>query len=151
MPGSWLRGLAFERRWLVALFELLIPAEADPRFRLGAKDAPMHRYVDELLRLAPLKFVLGLRASVWLLQLSPLVLLLRPTLLLALRPSEQYGVLDRLRGSEVYLLRELPLLLKTIGCLGFCGLPEVQAQLGIQPRDATPPAWAAAHGEQGRS
>jgi hypothetical protein len=40
------------------------------------------------------------------------------------------------------VLREMPLLFKMIGCLGYCGSPEVQAQIGIEPRDEKPAEWA---------
>lgn len=142
--NPWLRGFSFERDWIVALFETVIPSDADPRVPLGADQAPMRRFVDDLLDHAPLQFIAGFRACVWLTQLAPPFVLARPRTFLGLGRSERLLLLERFHASPIYLLRELPLLLKTIGCLGFCGLPAVQAQLGITPRDALPAHWARA-------
>ncbi len=123
----------FERRWLVSVVEDLVP---------GAAEAPMRRYVDDLLAHAPSEFCLGLRACLWLLMLCPPFLIGRLRSYRGLRPDERLRVHERLRQSRLYILREAPLLFKMVGCLGYCGLPEVQERLGITPRDAEPPAWA---------
>jgi hypothetical protein len=65
---------------------------------------------------------------------------------LGLASSDQMAVLDRLRTSNLYVVREAPMLLKTIACLGFCGLPQVQGALGMHPIDTSPPSWAAKDG-----
>jgi hypothetical protein len=142
--GAALRLFNFERRWLTAVFAVLIPAGADERMPYGAAQAPMGRFVDELLEHAPLQFVAGLRACLWMVMLSPLFLLGRLRTFLGVEHATQLALLDRFRTSNVYLVRETPLLFKTIGCLGFCGLPAVQQQLGIHPTDAAPPDWARA-------
>lgn len=140
--SSALRGFGFERRWLVRVFEALIPSGADARMPFGAADAPMGAFVDDLLARAPLEFVLGLRATLWLIMLAPLFLLGRPKTFLSLDAGARDDVLARLGESSIYLVREAPLLFKTIGCLGFCGLPAVHRKLGIHPTDDEPPAWA---------
>lgn len=134
----------FERRWLVAVLEVVIPAGADERMPYGAPQAPMGRFVDDLVEHAPLQFVMGLRACLWMVILSPLFLLGRFRTFLGVERATQLALLERLMESDVYLVRETPLLFKTVGCLGFCGLPPVQQKLGIHPTDATPPDWARA-------
>ncbi|HEX9294997.1 MAG TPA: hypothetical protein VF881_04160 [Polyangiaceae bacterium] len=134
--------LRFERRWLLRVFETLIPAGVDRQMPMGAADVPMHRFIDDLLEHAPLEFIIGLRACLWMIMLSPLFLLRRFRTFLGLEQSARLAVIDRLRTSRFYIVREAPLLFKTIGCLGFCGLPAVQGALGIHPIDATPPEWA---------
>ncbi len=141
--GGALRLFNFERRWLVSVFGVVIPAGADERMPYGAAQAPMGRFVDDLLERAPLQFVLGLRACLWMVMLSPLFMLGRFRTFLGVEPATQLALLERFRISNVYLVRETPLLFKTVGCLGFCGLPAVQQQLGIHPTDARPPDWAA--------
>lgn len=138
----------FERRWLVRVFEIVIPSGADPRLPVGATAAPMGAFVDDLLARAPLEFVLGLRACLWMTMLAPLFVLGRARSFLALAPSEQRAVIERMRASSVYLVRETPLLFKTVGCLGFCGLPSVQQKLGIHPTDALAPDWARAERDE---
>jgi hypothetical protein len=135
------RLLRFERRWLVAIFETILPS-GDPALPLGAADAPLGRFVDDLLASAPLPAVLGLRASLWLLMLAPLFVLGRPRSFLGLSSQARLALLERLRGSRHYLVRESALLFKIVGCLGFCGLPPVQQRLGIFPTDGTLPPWA---------
>ncbi len=142
--GGALRLFNFERRWLVSVFAVVIPAGVDPRMPYGAEQAPMNRFVDDLLGHAPLQFVIGLRACLWMMMLSPLFLLGRLRTFLGVEPATQLALLDRFRTSSIYLVRETPLLFKTVGCLGFCGLPPVQRELGIHPTDATPPEWARA-------
>ena len=142
--GGALRLFNFERRWLVSVFAVVIPSGADERFPYGAAQAPMGRFVDDLLAHAPLQFVIGLRACLWMVMLSPLFLLGRFRSFLGLEPAAQLAVLERFRTSNIYLVRETPLLFKTVGCLGFCGLPAVQQGLGIHPTDATAPPWARA-------
>jgi len=132
----------FERNWLLVIFETVVPSGADARMPEGAKDAPMDRFVDDLMASAPLHFCLGLRACIWILTLSPVFVLGRFATFASLAPESRLALLRRFSASPNYVIREMPLLFKTVACLGFCGLPNVQARLGIQPVDATPPEWA---------
>jgi len=134
--------LGFERRWLVVVFETVLPAGADGRLPVRISDVPMDRFVDDLIRQAPAHFVLGLKACLWVVMLAPPFVLGRFRTFLGLEPSERLSLLERLGRSRTYVIREMPLLFKTIACLGFCGLPEVQSSIGIHPTDTTPPAWA---------
>ena len=134
--------LGFERRWLLLVFETIVPSGTSERTPLGVRDAPMDRFLDDLFRSAPLHFCLGLKACLWFVMLAPLFMLGRFRTFAGLRPADRLRLLERLGESDTYLVREMPLLLKTVACLGFCGLPEVQSRLGITPVDATPPEWA---------
>jgi hypothetical protein len=144
--SSLLRMTRFERRLLVRVFEVLLPRGADPRVPFGAADVPMGRFVDDLLAESGLEFVAGLRLCLWMVMLAPIVVLRRLRTFLGVAPSDQAAVLERLRTSDLYVVREAPMLLKTIACLGFCGLPHVQGALGMHPIDETPPSWAKREG-----
>jgi hypothetical protein len=133
---------AFERRWLCAIFDAVLPGSEDPRFPLGAAALGVERYIDALMRSCPRGFALGLRVCTWLLQLAPVLVLGRPALFGALPASERTEVLERLSHSDRYLIRELPMLFKTAACLGPCGLPDVQRRIGIHPVDTSDPDWA---------
>jgi hypothetical protein len=135
---------AFERRWLALVFATVLPGSRDPRFPHGAAELGAERYIDSLLRSAPRDFCIGLRASTWLLWLAPPFVLGTLCSFGGLAPARRAELLERIAGSDVYLIRELPLLFKTAACLGLCGLPEVQRRIGIHPIDATPPDWARA-------
>jgi hypothetical protein len=140
--GSVLRLLRFERRWLVRVFETILPSGIAPQVTRGAADVPMGRFVDDFAAHAPLMALAGLRVGLWMVMLAPLFVLRRARLFLGLPTAERLLLLDRLRRSNHYLVREAALLLKTVACLGFCGLAAVQEPLGIFPTDETPPTWA---------
>jgi hypothetical protein len=140
--GSASRLFNFERRWLLEVLESLMPSGADPRMPVGASDVPLGHFLDDLVESAPEKFVMGLRACLWIVILCPPFVLRRLTTFFGLAPQERVTLMYRLRESNLYVVRELPMLLKTVGCLGMCGLPEVQQRLGITPTDKTPPQWA---------
>jgi hypothetical protein len=133
----------FERRWLLLVFETILPASDDPRFPQGALELGAGRYLDSLVRTAPSDFVLGLRLCTWLLMFAPLFMLRRLCTFAGLSAAQRTELLERFARSDVYLIRELPMLFKTAACLGVCGLPEVQRRIGIHPVDPTPPDWAA--------
>jgi hypothetical protein len=135
-----LRG--FERRWLCAIFATMLPSGAEPRLPLGADDVDSAAYIDDLMRVAPRHFALGLRACAWLIQLLPLFVLRKPATFMGLPVELRTELFERMCRSDVYLIRELPMLFKTAACLGYCGLPQVQALVGIAPRDAEAARWA---------
>jgi hypothetical protein len=139
---SLLRLFRFERRWLARVFETVLPSGTDPTMALGARDVPMGRFVDDLLVNAPLLTVVGLRAALWMVMLAPLPCLRRFRTFTGLNAGERSALLDRLRRSDRYLVRESVILFKIVACLGFCGLGPVQRRLGIHPTDSTPPSWA---------
>jgi hypothetical protein len=144
--SSLARMLRFERRWLVRVFELLLPRGSDARLEMGGADVPLGRFVDDIVTRASMEFVTGLRLSLWLVMLAPWFLIRRRRTLLGLSPEERTIVLERLRTNQLYLVREALLVLKTFACLAFCGLPQVQDALGIHPIDRDPPSWASANG-----
>ena len=131
-----------ELRCLSAVFDAVLPSGASHAIRLGAGDVPLDRFVADLVQHAPAHFRMGLRACIWLVTLAPPLVLGRWRTFVGLSPKERLDLLDRLGRSSTYLVREVPLFFKTVACLGFCGLPEVQAAVGIAPVDASPPEWA---------
>lgn len=137
-----MRLLRFERRQLRAIFEAIVPSGADERLTLGVADIPLDRFIDDLMVHAPTQFRVGLRASLWLIALSPLVVVGRLRFFDGLEDAAKLELLHRLGQSEIYLVRELPLLFKMVACLAFGGMPDVHRQLGIHPTDKTPPPWA---------
>jgi hypothetical protein len=131
----------FERRWLARVFDSLLPPAPESGLP-GARDVPLGRFIDDLLAASPLVSVTGLRAALWLVWLAPLFLHRRLVAFGGLAPAGQNALLDRLRRSDVYLVRQAVTFLKILACLGLCGLGPVQRRLGIHPTDVTPPAWA---------
>lgn len=135
---------SFERRWLAAIWATILPSGTPGGLALGASDVPLDRFLDQLIALAPARVSFGARACVWLLTFCPLLVLGRFALFPSLDAEARLALLDKLRASDVYLVRELPILFKMLGALGYAGLPEVQRQMGIPLDDDTPrPDWAA--------
>jgi hypothetical protein len=134
--------LAYERRCLAAIFESALPSGACESMPLGAADVALDRFVEDLFRHAPGHFRLGLRACLWLVTFAPTFVLGRFATFVGLSREDRVRLLEALGRSSMYVVREMPLLFKTVACLGFCGLPEVQAGLGISPVDSSPPEWA---------
>jgi len=137
----------YERRCLLAIFETVLPSGAAERMPFGAADVPMGRFLEDFFRHAPAQVRFGLRACTWLVALSAPFVLGRFRTFLGLAPGERLELLARFGRSSSYLVREVPLLFKTVACLAYCGLPDVQSRLGISPVDATPPSWARAHAD----
>lgn len=132
---------SFERRWMVSIFEAVVPSGATDAVSLGAADLPMGRYADELVRYAPPRVAFGYRAAAWLIVLFGPLLTGSPARFTKLDPARRAQVLERMERSTVYLVRELPTLYKMLSVLGYCGAPQVQQQLGITRIDDTPPEW----------
>jgi hypothetical protein len=135
-------GLArLERRWFAALFETILPdgvVEGLP----GAERLPLDRFLDDFAQAAPPRMMLGARLALWfVVLLAPLLVLRRPRTFLGLTLEDRLSVLRGLRASRFYTVRELPVLLKSVACLGYCGSPIVQRRIGIAVSDAEAPAW----------
>lgn len=126
----------FERKWLVQIFSIILPRSNS--FPIGAQDAPMNLFLDDLISRAPKSFGLGLRFALFAAVFYPLWASLRPRTLFALSGEEQVQALEQMARSRFYIVRELPMLLKMTACLGFFGLPEIQRSMGIEPTDLLP-------------
>lgn len=133
---------SLERRWLLLVFDAILPADACPELPIGARDIPLDRFARDFFAVTPALQSLGLRLALWALVLvfTPLVLR-RPRTFAGATPDERRRVLDRLAQSRIYSLRELPALLKLIASMGFFGHPEVQRRLGLRHLDTEPAPW----------
>lgn len=137
-----MRLLAFERRALHVIFDAILPAEAHPKLPHGIRDIPIARFFDDAERDAPFDFMVGLRASLWVIWLCPLFAIRRFRTFGGLSDEERLRVLRWLQARPTYFLREVPNIAKTVACLAYCGLPRIQAAIGIERVDKIPPAWA---------
>lgn len=133
--------LAFERRALVTIFDTILPAGAHPKLPHGARDIPFSRFFDDAERDAPLDFLIGLRLSLWIIWLCPLFAIGRFRTFGGLDAGDRLKVLRWLQTRSVYLLREVPKLTKAVACLAYCGLPQIQAAIGIVRTDPKQPSW----------
>lgn len=130
-----------ERRWLALVFEAILPDGVSPGFP-GMRQVPLASFLDDFESAAPGRMLAGVRLALAFVFLgAPLVFLGRLRTFAGLAPEDRLELLKRLRASDVYVLRELPVLLKSVACLAHGGLPEVQRQIGI-PWEGPPPVWA---------
>ncbi len=141
-----MRLFGFERRWLLSIFDTMLPSGASEQLSLGARDLPLERFVADVEANVPGRILLGLRAATWLVTFAPLLLLRRFRRFPRLPRDDRLVLLDRLSHSRIYLLREIPVLLKMVACLGYCGMPEVQRQVGYEQVATEPPEWARGEG-----
>lgn len=119
-----------ERRRLCALFEAVLPPET--------AGVPLERFLDALVSRAPARVVLGLRGALLFVRLAAV---LRGRRLSRRTPAERVALLEDLRASDVYLVREVPTLFKALAGFAGFGHPAGQRAFGL-PTDATPPEWA---------
>jgi hypothetical protein len=130
-----------ERRWLVTVFDAILPDGAVAGLP-GASRAPLDRFLEDFGAAAPTRMLWGVRLALWFVMfLAPFVTLRRPRTFLGLEGEDRLRVLRELRTSRWYVVRELPVLLKSIACLGHCGLPDVQKRIGMEA-GGEPPSWA---------
>ena len=120
-----------ERRCLRECFEALLPPEAAA--------LPLEAFIGALERAAPGRLRWGLRGLLLFLRLRAF----------ATGPAwsrrttaERTALLDAMRSSNVYLVRETPVMLKALGAFAAFGHPDTQRAFGL-PADESLPAWAA--------
>lgn len=131
-----------ERRWLLSIWDTILPGGAVEALPLTVWEAGLEAYHADLVRHAPLDIGLGLRATTWLIMVMPWVVLGRPAWFAALERSDREQVIERLARSRWFLLRELPELHKLMATMGYCAQPSVQRAVGVPYADADAPSWA---------
>ena len=117
----------------MSLLEVIVPSGVTERLPFGARDVPIDEFLDDAFRSTPSDFRLGFRVSLWVVMLSPLVMLRRFCLASSLSPEERLRLLDRFGESNIYLVRELPMMFKLVLGFAYCQMPAVQRALGIAP------------------
>lgn len=133
--------LAFEKRWLLRICDAVLPTASHRDLEIGANTLPLAGFLDDLYRSAPTQFLLGVRLATWVVTCLGPALTGRFRTFGALSREERATVLATLAESRLYVLREIPMLLKMIACLGWGGAPAVQTRIGLPVVDSTPPPW----------
>lgn len=119
----------FERRWAEKIFDAIIPPGI-PGLHGGAVGTGASGRTVELLEQAPVSSMLGLRAAIWMVQLSPLFGL-HLTLFSRMPADERERLIVRLLSSKNYLVRQAVLMLKLSICLSFGGDRKMHEAVGI--------------------
>ncbi len=133
--------LPFETRWFSQILAAIFPSDCSAVVT-GADRVPMERFLTDVAKNAPLLPLLGIRAALWVVMFTPLLFIGRLRTFSALPPADQARMLQRMSQSGIYAVREIPILLKTIGCLGYGSIPRVQREVGLVDLPLDEPAWA---------
>ena len=124
-----------EKRMLKASLAALIPAQAHPRFPLGALDTGALELAERMLASSPWLAATGVRASIWVAYFFPLLVMGKPCTLSGLSPEEADDYLNRLYEHPIYLVRQTVLLLKSVACLSYLADDRVREAVGMmRPR-----------------
>ncbi len=138
-----MRMSGLERRWLLGIFEAIVPGPGHGGLAVGGGDVGVARFVDDLEARAPLEPRIGLRLAVWLVTLGPIFWRFRLRTFGRLERADQVAFLDAMAAHPVYVLREIPVLLKTLLCMGLFALPAAQRAMGVPASADDTPGWAA--------
>lgn len=117
----------------MSLLEVIVPSGTTDRLPLGARDVPVKLFLDDAFKATPRDFTVGFRLCLWVVMLSPFFVLRRFKLAANLKRDERLELLERFAASDVYLLREMPVMFKVVLGFAYCRVPEVQRALGIEP------------------
>lgn len=129
-----------ERSWGVAAMETIFTGKTDDKNRIDpvpteAADA----YLDEAYSSLPWMGQLGLRASLAVVGLAaPLITGGHFKTLDQLPNDERLKVLEKLWNSDVYLARQMTLLMKTTGALTHATTSRYQREMNVTPNVASP-------------
>jgi hypothetical protein len=122
-----------ELRWARAALEAVFPGSH------GIAPLDVEGYLGEMLRAIPFEPALGLRAAIWLVAHAPLFVIGRSATIHGIAPADRERVIVRLASSASYPVRQLVLLLKTMGALLYAGDDEVRARIYAPARPETGP------------
>jgi hypothetical protein len=133
---------AFERRWLVSIFQAIFPNEPPASIRGEGQDDPfLARFLHSFFAGAPSQVRWGVRLAAWFITFYPLCWRLKCRTFHRLSAQDQEACLMSLGASRFYMIREIPMLLKIVSAMGIFGLPAQQTRLGAKIPDREPPAW----------
>jgi hypothetical protein len=124
--------LPFERRWAVAAMQAIFPGESD----IGLADIramDVDGFLRESMAVLPWRAAFGVRLAVWLVAFAPLWVLYRFSTILRLSAADRERVVVALMSSEIYAVRSLALILKTLGALLYAGDDRVRTRLMHPP------------------
>jgi hypothetical protein len=136
----------WENAWTEAALGAIFPG-SDVEGFAAISGMNVVSFMNDVMRNVPFKAALGLRAAIWLIALSPLLLFERLTTIVHLREADRERLVSRLVASRCYAIRSLVLLLKTIGALLYAGNESVRSRM-MRPslrRDLAPPHLKSIH------
>lgn len=115
-----------ELRWARVAFIAIYPG-FDGLAGIASMDTDA--FLVELCRVVPFKSAMGLRLGIWLVALAPLFVLRRFATIASLGAGDRERLIASLLMSPSYVVRQLVLILKTMGAMLYAGSAPVRARL----------------------
>ena len=120
----------FELRWARFAFMTIYPG-FDGLAGIAAMDTDA--FLVELCRVIPFKSAMGLRLGIWLVALAPLFVLRRFATITTLTGADRERLIEALLMSPSYVVRQLVMILKTMGAMLYAGSTAVRERLNGAP------------------
>lgn len=133
-----MRLLPFEIRWMTCWFRTILPNAQDTAYP-GADTLPLDAFIRDYFAHTPPGSSIGIRLASVLLTLLLCLRKARP--LQRIARQERAEFLARLSTHKIYVLRELPMLLKLTAFLAWDAQDEVHRQLGVIGPLGPPAQW----------
>jgi len=121
-----------EKKWMESILDTLVPEGGDDRFPVSAMDTGAMKIFDEMLLYLPATTALGLRAAVWFVEFAGPAFGgkgLKRFSGLSMEGREQ--CLAKVSKSNVYLVRQMVLLHKSVAIFGWGGDERVHEAIGL--------------------
>ncbi len=115
-----------ETRWALSLIEAVFPQQPSDKGDHIDHSKELRAFLQDIFANGPITFTLLARVVFILLQLMPLFIIGRLKLFINLSADDKDRFLMALYNSRWYLLRQLGLLVKLIGGLGYLGIDHVR-------------------------
>lgn len=133
---------SFEKRWMGDILDTMLPsAPSDIVPTADPDSARVSAFFDSFMDRAPFDAGLGVRAAIWVITFGTIFWRLKLRMFGQLPREQRTEFLDTLAQSDIYLLREIPTLVKTIGCFALFSGEDTHAVLGAQTPSGEPPLW----------
>jgi hypothetical protein len=121
----------FELDWTAKMMDAVIPAGVEKDFPKSASETGAVKVLEELVAYTPFITALGLRASVWFIEILGPLFAGRLRRFSRLDPGGREQVLAALYKSRVYFIRQMVLLIKMTACFGWGADPETRRGIGV--------------------
>lgn len=128
----------YERRRIGVIFSSILPAAGDTSFP-DATALPLDRFIDDFFAHTPPGSSVGVRLAALIICLASWLLAGRS--FLRSTRAQQQALLARMASSRVYIVRELPTLMKLTAFMAWGGDPRVHAHVHVPLHDGRPAAW----------
>ena len=96
---------------------------------IGIEGMDVRAFIANVCVTVPPRAAFGLRVAIWLVAFAPLFVLGRFATILGVSQTDRERVVEVLAASNVYAIRQLTLILKTIGALLYAGNEQVRARM----------------------